>query len=710
MIMRLLTGVACGTLLSACATVPASQASLPAVNGIFARPSTLPFQAPDFSRIQDADFQPAIEQAIALKRAEIDAIARDSAAPTFDNTLVAMQRAGQTLDRVQAVFDQLVSANTNPTLDAAQAALAPQLTALNDDIYLNDALFARVDAVYRNRATSGLTGEDAMLLETVHARFVHAGAMLDAGQKEQLKTINARVAELETGFSQLLTEATAAKSPVFDTRDELAGLTDGQIEAAANLADEMGHSGKFALALVNTTQQPLLASLTNRETRRKLFEASINRTSGGDRFDTTAIAEEIAALRARKAALLGQPNFAAYAMYDRMVTDPARAISFMEDFVPALAATQAREMRMLEEMARSEGQTDAIAPWDWGYYAEKVRKAQYDLDEAQIKPYFEVWRSLEDGVFFAMTKFYGITFQRRNDLPTYHPDMRVYTVLDKDGSELALFYVDPFARPNKQGGAWMGNFVEQSHLLGHKPVIHNTLNVPAPRPGEPALMTYDETITMFHEFGHAIHGMFADQQYPSLSGTNTARDFVEFPSQFHENLATLPDVLANYAKHYQTGEPIPAELVAKIEAASTFNQGLGFGEVVSAALLDMRWHELTPANAQQDAMAFEKQVLDAMGLDVTLIPPRYRTPYFRHIWDHGYAAGYYAYIWTEMLAHDGWAWIEANGGPTRANGDHVRATFLGQGHTKDYAQMYRDFTGRDPQIGPMLRAKGLAAN
>jgi peptidyl-dipeptidase Dcp len=362
---------------------------------------------------------------------------------------------------------------------------------------------------------------------------------------------------------------------------------------------------------------------------------------------------------------------------------------------------------MLLEVARADG-VEQLEPWDWGYYAEKVRKAQFDLDEEQIKPYFEVWRTLEDGVFFAMNRFYGVSFERRADLPTYHPDMRVYTVRDKDGSELAVFYLDPFARPNKQGGAWMGNFVEQSHLLGDKPVVYNTLNVAAPAPGQPALMTWDDVTTMFHEFGHAMHGIFADQQYPSLSGTNTARDFVEFPSQFHENLATVPEVLNNYAKHHETGAPIPAELIAKIEAAENFNQSLKFGEVLSAALLDMKWHELTPANAEKDALAYETEALRTVGMNTDLIPPRYRTPYFRHIWEGGYAAGYVSYIWTEMLAHDAWAWIEENGGPTRANGDHVRATFLGQGHTKDYAEMYRDYAGRDPGIEPMLRAKGLA--
>jgi peptidyl-dipeptidase Dcp len=711
MMIRLFAGAALVAMLSACATVEESSvstpsAAVPKATGYFAQASTLPFHAPDFTRIADADLQPAIEQGIAIERAEIEAIANDPAPATFENTLVAMQRAGQVLHRARAVLEQLTAANTNDTLDAAQAALAPKLTALSDDIYLNAKLFARVKAVYDNRAAASMTPEDAMLLETTYADFVHAGALLDAGQKAQLKQMNTRIADLETQFSQKLTEATAAKAPVFDTREELAGLTDDQIDAAAKLAGEMGQPGKFALALVNTTQQPMLVDLTNRETRRRLFQASVNRASGGDAYDLTGTIEELADLRAKKAALLGLPNYATYALYDRMVKEPAQAIKFMRDFVPAVAAAQTREKAMLEEAARADG-VETLEPWDWGYYAEKVRKARYDLDENQLKPYFEVWNTLENGVFYAMNQFYGVSFKRRTDLPTYHPDMRVYTVIDKDGTELGLFYADPFARPNKQGGAWMGNFVEQSHLLDNKPVIFNSLNVVPPAPGQPALMTFDDVTTMFHEFGHAMHGFFADQQYPSLSGTNTARDFVEFPSQFNENLATVPAILNHYAHHYQTGAVIPPELIAKVEAAATFNQGLAFGETLEAALLDMEWHDISPAESKLDAAAFEAQALGGMGLDTRMIPPRYRSPYFRHIWSNGYEAGYYSYIWTEMLAHDAWDWIETHGGPTRANGDHVRETFLGQGHTKDYAAMYRDYAGRDPHVGPMLKALGL---
>ena len=682
---------------------------MPVATGYFAQESTLPFKAPDFTKIKGADFQPAIEQGIAITLAESQAIADNPEPPTFENTLVAMEKSGAMLGRVLRVFGQITSANTNDTLDAADAATAPKLAAMNDEIMLNDKLFQRVKTLYDNRASATMTPEQAILLQTTYDRFVHAGALLSAEQKVQLRQMNGRIAELQTAFSQKLTEATAAKAPVFATAAELDGLSDAEITAAARLATEKGAPGKYMLALINTTQQPMLTRLNNRATRRTLFEASINRTSGGDRYDATAIIADIADLRARKAALLGQPDFATFAMYDRMVREPAKAISFMEGFVPAVAETQKHEARILSDMAKSMGQPATIEPWDWSYYAEKVRKAKYDLDENAIKPYFEVYSTLENGVFYAANKFYGISFKRRTDLPTYHPDMRVYTVYDRDGSEMALFYFDPFARSNKRGGAWMGNFVEQSHLTGDLPVIHNTQNIAPPAPGQPALATFDDVNTMFHEFGHALHGIFADQQYPSLSGTSTATDFVEFPSQFNENFATVPWVLQNYAKDHRTGKPIPADLIAKIDAAGKFNQGLGFGETLSAALLDMKWHTLKPADGKRDPVAFEKAALGTLALNTDLVPPRYRTPYFRHIWEGGYAGGYYSYIWTEVLAHDAWDWVVNHGGPTRANGDHVRATFLGQGHTKDYAQMYRDYAGRDPQIAPMLKARGLDA-
>jgi peptidyl-dipeptidase Dcp len=697
----------CASVPSATESAPPVQSAAPAYDGPFAQPSTLPFHAPDFAAYKDSDYLPALEAGMAAKRAEIEAIANNPEAPTFENTIVALEKAGSLLTRVQYVFSQLVSANTNDTLDAVDTATSPKLAALDDDMYLNDKLFARVKAVHDSAAAKSLTGEDAMLLSTTYEDFVHEGALLSEAQKAELKQMNQRIAALETEFSQKLTNGTAAAAVPFDSADQLAGMSETAIAAAAKLATERGMAGKYLLALENTTQQPALAQLTNRESRRKVFEASVNRTSRGGEYDTTGIVSELAVLRARKAALMGKPDHATYQMYDRMVDSPAKAMEFMQGFVPALSATQSREAKLLQDHARAQGDNITLQPWDWGYYAEQVRKAKYDLDDEQIKPYFEVWRLLEDGVFYAATQTYGITFKRRTDLPVYHPTMRVYDVYDKDGSELALFYFDPFARPNKQGGAWMGNFVEQSHLTGDKPVIFNSINITPPAEGQPALATWDNVITIFHEFGHALHGIFASQKYPSLSGTNTARDFVEFPSQFHENFATVPEVLQRYARHHQTGEPIPAALMEKIEAADKFNQGLNFGEIVEAAMLDMDWHTVTPEEAAQPPAAFEQKALAEMGLRTDLIPPRYRTPYFRHIWSNGYSAGYYAYIWTEMLAHDGWHWVKNNGGMTRANGDHIRNSFLGQGHSKSYTEMYRKFTGRDPRIEPMLEARGL---
>ncbi|HKT84528.1 MAG TPA: M3 family metallopeptidase [Novosphingobium sp.] len=714
--IRLTASVALGTLMvGALTAMPAGARATrhsahgpgAAYNGPFARPSALPFHAPDFRVYKDSDYGPAIDAAIAAKRAEVTAIADNRQPPSFENTIVALEKAGSLLTRVKNVFDQLVSANTNDVLDTVDTATSPKLAALDDDIYLNDKLFARVKAVHDSPAGQALTGEDAMLLSTTYDDFVHEGALLSAPQKAQLKQMNQRIAALQTEFSQKLTNGTAAAAVVFDSKADLDGMPETAIAAAAKLAGEKGMAGKYMVALENTTQQPALSQLRNRESRRKLFVASVNRTSSGGKFDTTKIVSELVALRANKAALLGKPDFAAWQMYDRMVKTPAKAMEFMKGFVPALAATQSREAKELQDHAREEGDDITLQPWDWACYAEQVRKAKYDLDVDRIKPYFEVWRVLEDGVFYAANKTYGLTFKRRTDLPVYHPTMRVYEVYDKDGSELALFYFDPFARPNKQGGGWMGNFVEQSYLTGEKPVVFNSINITPPAEGKPALATWDNVTTMFHEFGHAMHGIFASQKYPSLSGTSTARDFVEFPSQFNENFATVPEVLQHYAKHFQTGEAIPAALMEKIKAAKKFNQGLAFGEIDEAAMLDMDWHRLTPGQAQQPPAVFEQKSLAQMGLRTDLIPPRYHTSYFRHIWSNDYSAGYYAYIWTEMLAHDGWDWVEKNGGMTRANGDHIRASFLGQGHSKDYSVMYRDFTGHDPQIQPMLEARGL---
>lgn len=688
---------------------PAAHAlpSIPQATGIFAGPSPLPFAAPDFSRIDDSDYLPALEQGIAIKLAEIAHIAGNPDAPTFDNTLVAMEHTGRMFARAYAAFGQQTGAHTNPVLDAADSAISPQIAAMYDAIYLNPALFARVKAIYDNRAALNLTGEDAILLESTYADFVHRGALLDEAAQSEVRTINARISSLETEFSQKLTAATNAAAVLVDDAAQLAGLNAGEIAAAAALAEERGHAGHYLLALHNTTQQPLLTRLENRALRERIYRASVTRTSTGGENDTRAIVHEIVQLRTRKAALFGAPDYATWKLYDRMATTPARALDFMRQMLPALSATQAREAEDLNARIAEDGHNFTVQPWDWPYYAEKLRVERYDLDEAAIKQYFPVTSVLENGVFFMANQLYGLTFEQRQDIPVYHADVTVYTVRDADGSELGLFYFDPFQRDSKQGGAWMNNFVEQSQLLGDLPVVGNTQNIAPPVAGQPALASFDDVTTMFHEFGHALHGLLAAQNYASLSGTNTARDWVEFPSQFHENFATVPAVLENYARHWQTGETIPASMIAAIDRARKFDQGYAMGEALTGALLDMEWHALGPDSVPDDVIAFEEQALTRLGLRTDLVPPRYHTSYFRHIFSHGYDAGYYSYTWTEALHHDAYDYVRHNGGMTRDMGERIRSTFLGQGHSKGYEQMYRDFTGRDVRVEPMLMARGL---
>ena len=723
---QLMLAAACGALLAGCSTMddtnttlastpPAPEApAAPQAIDYFAQDSSLPFHAPDFTRIKDEDFKPAILKGIELHQAEIDAIINNPEPATFDNTIVALERSGKYLGRVFAMFGALLGANTNDTLDAIDAETSPLLSAHSDAVRLDPKLFARVKAVYDNRAAMTMTPEDAKLLEETYDNMVHAGALLTDSQKEQVKAINTRLSTLTTEFSQLLTAGTNAHALIVDTADELAGMDQGQIAAAATLAEEMGQPGKYALALQNTTQQPLLSSLTNRATREALFEQSFHRADAGDEYDTRMMIAEIAKLRAEKAELFGSPDWASYTMYDRMAKTPKTALDFMENMVPALAETQRREAGLLNEKIAEEGGNFSVAPWDWQMYADKVKAEKYAFNEEAVKPYFELSRVLEDGVFFAAEKLYGLTFQKRTDIPVYHPDVWTYTVFDRDGSELGLFYFDPYQRPSKRGGAWMSNFVDQSHLTGNKPVIYNVLNGPKAPNGEPQLVSFDIVETMFHEFGHALHGFFANQRYESLSGTATARDFVEYPSQVNEIWASYPEVLANYAKHYQTGEVIPGELIDKIQAAAKWNQGYEFGEVVEAALLDMKWHALSAEEAAaidtpEKVDAFERKSLEELGLEIDLVPPRYRSSYFRHIFSSpaGYSAGYYSYLWTEMLDRDSRQWFLDNGGLTRENGDHYRATVLSRGGTMDYFEMFRNFAGRAPEVGPMLEARGL---
>ena len=674
----------------------------------FAAESTLPFHAPRFDVIQDADYQPAFEAGMAEQAAEIARIANNPAPATFDNTIVAMERSGRMLDRVNEAFSGVVGANTNPALDKVQEIETPKLSQHQDAIYLNPKLFARVQSVYDRRAKLGLNSEQKQLVEVVYQQFVHAGAKISPADKEKLRALNTQISTLETSFQQKLVAAAKAGALVVDSPAKLAGLDQGAIDAAAQAAKERGLTGKWVLPLQNTTQQPALSSLSDRATRQALFEQSWTRAAKGDANDTRPIIEQLAQLRAQKAALFGYPTWAAYVLSDQMAKTPAAVQRFIAQLAPATTAEEKREAAELQAAIRSGGEDLDLKPWDWQRYSDRVRKAKYDLDEAEIRPYFQLDRVLQDGVFYAANQLYGISFKERKDIPVYQPDVRVFTVYDKDGSELGLMYFDYFKRDNKNGGAWMSNFVGQSKLLGTKPVVYNVANFTKPAPGQPALLSFDDVTTMFHEFGHALHGLFASQTYPTLSGTNVARDFVEFPSQFNEHWALDPKVLAHYARDYRTGTPMPQTLVDKIKRASKFNQGYALGELIAAAQLDLAWHDL-PANApRQNADAFEAAALAKTGLDVTDVPPRYRSSYFLHIWANGYSAGYYAYLWTQMLENDVYAWFEQHGGLTRANGQRYRDMILSKGHTEDYGPMFRAFYGKDPDIGPMLQDRGLA--
>ena len=696
-------------------TQTAADAAILEGTGYFAGESVLPFHAPDFTKISEADYLPAFEQGMAIQQAEVQAIVDNPDAPTFENTIVALETTGAMLSRVARVFFQLTGTNTTDGLDAINTEISPRLSAHDDSITLNPALFQRVKAVYDARATLGLGVEDAKLLERTYDGMVQAGALLTETEREQVKVINTSLSTLTTEFGQMARDAMADQPLVVDTREELAGLSDTDIQAAADFAASIGQPGKFAIALQNTTQQPLLPVFENRATREALFKLSHDRADGTTGIDTRDLIARIALLRAEKAALFGKPDWASYTMYDRMAKQPKTALDFMEQMIPALAATQRREAEMLNEAIRADGGNYTVEPWDWYRYANKIKAEQYDLDEDAVMEYFQLDRVLEDGIFFMAKELYGLTFERRTDIPVYHPDVWVYTVFEEDGSELGLFYFDPFQRPSKRGGAWMGNFVDQSYLTGNKPVIYNVLNVPKAPEGEVQLVSFDWVNTAFHEFGHAVHGLFADQRYESLSGAATARDFVEYPSQVHEMWTTWPSVLSNYAKHYKTGETIPAEMIERIEAAAKFNQGYDLGEVVEAALLDMKWHALSPEEARKlvgnpaAVDAFERKSLTDLGLEIDLVPPRYRSTYFNHVFSSpaGYSAGYYSYLWTEMLDRDSRNWFRENGGLTRENGEHYRKTVLSRGGTMDYFEMYQTFAGREPNVQPMLEARGL---
>jgi peptidyl-dipeptidase Dcp len=672
----------------------------------FYAPSTLPFHAPPFDRIKDEDYQPAIEAGMAEQLAEIQRIADNTAPPTFENTFVAMEKSGRLLNRALAAFRGVSEANTNPTLQSAKSALAPKIAAHEDAIHLNKKLFERVAALYQRRAALELDPESLRLIEVTYDDFVHAGANLSDADKAQLKKLNEEASTLSNDFSSKLLEATkdAAYSTAAPTA--LAGLSDAQLSAAARAAQNR-HVEGYVIPLQNTTQQPSLASLSVRATREALFHDSWSRTERGDANDTRALIARLAQLRAQRAKLLGYSSHAAWKLEDQMAKTPQAALEFMDALVPIATAKAASEAADIQAVIDAQKAGFALQPWDWDFYSEQVRRAKYALNDAEIKPFFELNNVLENGVFYSAHLLYGINFKERKDIPVYQPDVRVFEVSDADGKSLALFFCDYFKRDNKNGGAWMSSFVRPSKLLAALPVIYNVANLPKPAAGEPALITFADVTTMFHEFGHALHEMFANTRYPTLSGTTPARDFVEFPSQFNEHWAIYPAVFDHYARHYKTGAAMPAVLVEKIKKAENFNEGYELTELLAAAELDMQWHVL-PADAPlQDPDEFEKQALAKTHLDVHAVPPRYRSSYFSHIWEGGYSAGYYAYLWTQMLDDDAYQWFDDHGGLNRANGDRFRRMILSRGNTQDLAALYLAWRGKPPTIDAMIKYRGL---
>ena len=680
----------------------------------FTQPSTLPFELPPFDRIRDSDYLPAFQAGMREQLSEVARIAHNPQPATFDNTIVALERAGQLLIRVDTAFGRLNASNTNPRMQEIDTEMAPKLTAQQDAIHLDPALWARVDALYGKRASLHLDPESLQLLTRYHTEFVRAGARLTAAEQTRLRALNTEISSLTTRFKHNVLKATADGAVTVEDLEDLDGLSEGQTGAAAQAAAARGLTGKWLITLQNTTNQPLLAQLTNRALRERIYNASIGRAQGGA-TDNTAVIAQLVKLRAERAGLLGYANHAAYQLEDESAGNPEAVRDMISQVAPAALARARAEAADIQELidaqARASGTPSfTLQPWDWSFYAQQVRKARYDFDQARVAPYFELDHVLLDGVFYAAHELYGLSFKERHDLPVYQPDVRVFEVFDADGQPLALFLADYFARDNKQGGAWMAAYVTQSKLLHHKPVVANHLNIPKPQTGQPVLLTFDEVTAMYHEFGHALHGMLSSVRYPRLAGTAVPRDFVEYPSQYNEMWAREPSVVAHYARHYQSGEPMPPELLDKVLAAQKFNQGYATTEYLAAALLDQAWHQISAAQAPSAAAvpAFEQAALRDSGLDYAPVPPRYHSTYFSHIFESGYSAGYYAYLWSEVLARDTGQWFHTHGGLTRANGDYLRTQVLSRGRSEDPKVLFRNFYGRAPEIAPLLEYRGLA--
>ncbi|MEH6552997.1 M3 family metallopeptidase [Pseudoalteromonas tetraodonis] len=670
--------------------------------------STLQYETPDFAVIKDEHFLPAFNQGMAQQMAQVQDIINNTAPTTFENTIVALEQSGELLTRASSIFYNLAGSSSNPARRELQKELAPKLAAHRDNIFLNDALFKKVATLFEKIDSLALTAQETRLLDVYYKRFVRSGAQLNDEQKQQIRDINSSLSTLTTQFSQNLLALSKSNVVIVKDQKELAGLSAGQIEQFANAAAEAGHEGQYLIKITNTTRQPVLASLQNRDLREKVWRASSERALDGE-FSNRDIVAQLVKLRAQKAKLLGYNSWAEFGLESQMAKKPQAVFDMFASMVPRLTQNVALVATDIQEKINASAEQFELKPWDWLYYAEQVRQDKYNLDEKAVKEYFEFNRVLEDGVFFTMNRLYGITFKPRNDLPVYHPDVKAYEVFDANGESLAIFFADYFAREGKRGGAWMSSFVKQSGLHGQKPVVVNVMNIQKGAKGEPTLISYDETTTMFHELGHGLHGMLSKVKYPTLSGTSVSRDFVEFPSTFEEDWAMHPEVIANYAKHYQTSEPIPDELLEKVIKSRSFNQGFDTLEYVSAALLDMEWHSL-PADAPlQDIEKFEQDVLTKHGVNVPFVPPRYKSAFFSHSMGGGYSAGYYAYMWSEILAADAFAYVQEQGGLKRELGDKYRKEILEVGNSRDLMESFKAFRGQEPDTSALLKRRGLTA-
>ena len=692
------------------AQTPSTPATAAADNPLFT-PSPLPLQYPPFDKVRDEHFAPALDKGMAEQLAEVQAIADNAASPTFDNTIVALERSGLLLRRTTTLLFSLLGADANPARQQLQTDYAPKLAAQRDAVLLNPKLFARVQALYAQREQAAPNAEARRLIERYYRDMQRAGAQLNDEQKARMKAINGELATLGARFNRAVLSEVNDSAIVVDSAEELAGLSAAQIAAAAEAAKKRGLEGKYVIALLNTTIQPFETELQNRAVRERLHRASVARGARGNEFDTRATLSRVMTLRAERSALLGYATPAAFVLEEETAKSADTVNALLRQLAPAAVASARQEAAELQKLIDSDQAARkqpgfALQAWDWSYYAEKLRAARYGFDESQLKPYLELTSVLEKGVFYAANQLYGISFKRRTDLPVYRDDVRVYDVFDTDGKQLAIFIADLYARPSKRGGAWMNAYVGQNALEGTQPVVANHLNIPKPPAGEPTLMTWDEVNTLFHEFGHALHGMFNKSRYPGLN--RVPRDFVEYPSQVNEVWADWPSVLASYARHYKTGEPMPRELLDKVARAKRFNQGYTTLSYLSAAIVDQRLHQLKAGDipAAADVTAFESRVLKEEGVDFGPVPPRYKLPYFSHIMG-GYSAGYYAYIWSEVLDADTVEWLKANGGLKRANGELLRAKLLSRGGSEDAMVLFRNLVGHEPDIKPLLERRGL---